>query len=312
MPKEITHWWVAQAVYEDLDDDSKIKHAITAHFDGYLLGAVFHDALYYYTGSTPDFLAIPDALHSAEGQDTYAILRSLMSPENYRNGRVSDFGIALAMGLLTHIQTDKNFHPMVYYYTGDYYADNAAEKHLATRRHREFESKLDKHIQQYMGKEAEHNLSQLFNNAKARFISDFTPVLRVAELAINIAIDDIINGYQNYVLARKLYNARLIAKTLQWLSPILPAAAKEVVSLSYFKNEFRFPVAFQQTLVYRHPVTGKEITTDIRRLLAQSAADSLAASANLLTILQSSEVGPSLETGMVNCPVKAMTTFYQY
>ena len=69
MPKEVTHWIIAEKIFQAMPKNSSYKAAIEQHKDVYYLGAVLHDALYYYTGDNRQIKILPDQMHGSEIQD---------------------------------------------------------------------------------------------------------------------------------------------------------------------------------------------------------------------------------------------------
>lgn len=115
MPKEITHWLIAEEVFNGLDNTSYLKKIISCHKNLYLLGAVLPDSLLYMKFGK-DAAAIrkrTNEIHNAT--DTFYFLKKYM--DEY-TGTVPDAEVALLSGIITHFCADSVFHPFTYFFGG--------------------------------------------------------------------------------------------------------------------------------------------------------------------------------------------------
>ncbi|HWP97839.1 MAG TPA: zinc dependent phospholipase C family protein [Syntrophomonadaceae bacterium] len=140
MPKEMTHWTIAKKIFDSMDD-SFIKSCIDHYQELFFIGAVAFDTPYYVTGRYhPLFQSIAQYLHGVHGENTFEpLVRAFKQyPES-----ISEATMALLCGMLTHIMIDGEFHPLVYYLTGDYHHPNPAMRNRAMSSHRKLEAELD-------------------------------------------------------------------------------------------------------------------------------------------------------------------------
>ena len=82
MPKEISHWLLAQETARRLPD-GLIRESIEGYPDLYELGAVVFDSSFYAVmyPNAPEALEAGLRLHGSKGEDTYEPLRGLLARE---------------------------------------------------------------------------------------------------------------------------------------------------------------------------------------------------------------------------------------
>lgn len=112
MPKELTHWILAERALAGLDDGSRIGEIIRTHRGLYLAGAVLPDTLLHlirgpYATVAP---ALANSFHDA-GDNSYAPL--IRVEESFPDGLPS-WLLACLLGVLAHMQGDIVFHPFVF------------------------------------------------------------------------------------------------------------------------------------------------------------------------------------------------------
>ena len=141
MPKEITHWRLAERVGQSLGE-GPLRQAVRACPKAFMLGSVFHDCGYYAGDSRRyDVASLADRLHGAKGEDTFEVLR--LAVTRCVNQPISPPAVSFLAGLATHIAADCVFHPFVYYFTGNYYDSRLERRRAARRAHRRLEVLID-------------------------------------------------------------------------------------------------------------------------------------------------------------------------
>lgn len=170
MPKEITHCLFAEkSVYalaaSDFPARRKAGREIVFLFEkqkeALLYGSVAPDIFYYdlpmpwEKKKTPRGAVWGDLVHGSHGEDALRHVREMLlvlkSPElqapltgGKALGRDEHALLVLfVMGYLAHVALDTLLHPFVYYYSGNYYADDVVEKRRAEARHRALETVYD-------------------------------------------------------------------------------------------------------------------------------------------------------------------------
>lgn len=153
MPRELIHWEIAYRAARTLTaaNPSGLGGIALHHRAPLALGAVAHDAPYYFRGGAAPFEAVGTLLHGRGGGDPAddplgPLDRFALLGTNQSDNAARDTTLAFLVGLISHYATDVIFHPYIFYATGDYYATDPAERHRARALHRLIEVYLDEHI----------------------------------------------------------------------------------------------------------------------------------------------------------------------
>ncbi|HNL55338.1 MAG TPA: zinc dependent phospholipase C family protein [Turneriella sp.] len=170
MPKEITHCLFAEkAVHALAASDFPLRRAAGRELlflfekqkEALLFGSVAPDIFYYdiavpWEKKGPAHGAIwGDLIHGAHGEDTLRHVREMLQVLREPGLQAPLTGgrplsrdehsllLLFVMGYLAHVALDTLMHPFVYYYSGNYYAEDAAEKMRSEARHRAIETVYD-------------------------------------------------------------------------------------------------------------------------------------------------------------------------
>lgn len=117
MPKELTHWIVAEEALRALPDGSRLKALLKHHHNCYLAGAVLPDTLLHlFQGPyAKTALSLANDFHDCPGN----CFAPLIALEEKQNGKLPDDDFACLIGVVAHCQADSVFHPFVYSRVGD-------------------------------------------------------------------------------------------------------------------------------------------------------------------------------------------------
>lgn len=136
MPKELTHWMLAEQSLTGLDDTSHLAVLLRENRALYLAGAVLPDTLLHLVAGShgPTALGLAHRFHDTTGNSYAPLIRAEVSygPE----GLPAEL-LACLLGVLSHMQADIVFHPFVYAHSGvgdigrHYRAETALDCHFA-------------------------------------------------------------------------------------------------------------------------------------------------------------------------------------
>ena len=79
-------------------------------------------------------------IHGAFGNNPLKFLKAALDIAKQKESQAAK---AFIYGMITHYAVDASFHPLVYYFTGNYYSEDPAEENLTRIRHRRLEVYLD-------------------------------------------------------------------------------------------------------------------------------------------------------------------------
>jgi hypothetical protein len=306
MPKEITHWLIADEVLRHPDlkcvagqyRDNDLRHIV-------YLGAILHDASYYTLGRKRSrALQLADRLHGASGEDTFELLRFALpmlrsEPNNYALR-------AFLFGATTHICADGIFHPYIYWYSGNLFAS----PHHAWQRHRALESALDLAFGAYFCKDFALDTFRLHEYLRRADL--ILPELLQAIPLLTGFVEEILSGYHTLTRVRRFATNTIFRSLTERINPHLPISAQAYTALCYptaLPPQHRITT----TLSYCHPVTGEVFAVSLQEMFEAAVQESVrvweAFEKCVLEGVQFDECGRSLEVGIHGIPSSAMRHF---
>lgn len=278
MPKEITHWLIAEKA-ASLLRGSLLERDVMENPQCLRLGAVFPDILFFLAGRSPlaRLRELGYALHGTGGEDTYSVLRSFPAgkTEKTESGPLTAFWI----GVACHLRSDIVFHPFVYYLTGNYHQKDPHLRSLAVQRHRRFETLLDMYFnrREAGGQTRKHSLKDIVNRLEIPLSRLFEVASRsLAEVSGKKAAEiekGLHRGLKTFMLLQDMYCRPFLSRILFSIEKRLPDPVREITAL------FEAPqltVHFDKLAApvrYLHPVTGEPGETTVDDLFRRAGAD---------------------------------------
>jgi len=116
MPKELTHWILADRALAGLKNGGRLRGLLMNHHDSYLGGAVLPDTLLHLTRGphATTALTLARQFHDTAGNSFAPLIRA---EQRFPDG-LPPATLACLLGVITHMQADIVFHPFVYALTG--------------------------------------------------------------------------------------------------------------------------------------------------------------------------------------------------
>ncbi|MBU1610456.1 MAG: zinc dependent phospholipase C family protein, partial [Proteobacteria bacterium] len=225
MPKEFVHFHIARRTASNLGD-SFLGRSARSREPALLLGSVFHDLWFYITGTRPGRLAaVADELHGKDGQDTFWLIKRQAEivkkyRENPDSADIAEIAAALLVGMLSHLCADATFHPMVYWFSGNYYSDPRA-----VERHRRLETLMD------LAVPADPGHFQLLRMLQATSLTNAYPCEALAELAQvppDTLATELDATFLRFARVQRLIQLAPLAWLAHLLRPLLPRALREL------------------------------------------------------------------------------------
>ena len=117
MPEEYAHWTLAEKVYLTIEYPD-LKSLIAENKSLYELGVGVSDTPFYSVlgRRMREFLLAGRRLHGQDGENTFSFLAAL---RDYSDLQKNNQAWAFLLGAITHIVADSQFHPFVYYLSGN-------------------------------------------------------------------------------------------------------------------------------------------------------------------------------------------------
>ncbi len=180
MPKENTHLWIANKVFENIEN-KEVKGIIESYRGEYNLGSVAPDILLY-SYKTAD---IARKLHGKYNQKTNKIVFDLLKNKvSYQN----DQNLAFILGYLTHCSADSNFHPAIEYFSKINPGDTEYN-------HQHLETKLDTQLNKSFSIEKDIDKSLI----------DELDFLKIISTKENIPLKNLKKVFNRWVFANKAF-----------------------------------------------------------------------------------------------------------
>jgi hypothetical protein len=313
MPKELTHWLLAERTLCSMHP-SDLKEAIRKYRHLYDIGAVVLDSPYYFlTGKDEAVSGLGKKLHGKTGFNLFHHLAAVLKQFDFRP---PDSFWAFAAGMITHVNVDIAFHPLIFYFSGSNDIADPDVRKAAAARHRKLEAFLDLYLMKDNCLINDGMLSKSFRCMKVsrKALFDYTGRLFFGGPHHTRATAKILGRHAHI---QPLFKRRTLYRLLSLIN-CLPGIHLDPVVASFYPVRERLSSSFfDNRIVYRHPVTGVtheasileleqrvidqnlEIFEKLNRDLNRPAVEKMLLSRGVV----------SLETGMVPTDRGAMTHF---
>jgi len=275
MPKELTHFYIAETVATRLKNSVLFEKALD-YKEMLLLGAVFHDALYYLPFTDRNykkFIKIPEVLHGTNGEDIFLIIKQIVKEIS----KIHHYEplLAFTIGLITHIFTDATFHPFIYYSTGDYYHKDRSKRGRAIARHRRLETLLDIFVCKHYGSPLD-NPKRLLLDSKVDLISFLKELCLMMDFEEpDVLAASIKKSYKIFFNFHNLARLKSFTFLVYYLDPMFSTTIKQITSLFYYPQLMKKTAVLRGELKFKNPITREEIDTNIENLFTESVEKSI-------------------------------------
>ena len=320
MPNHLTHWLIAQRAAADLGG-TVFEEPLARYRPCLMIGAVFHDALFYLPGRSPlaGFGAVASRLHGEDGEDTYELPRALAGL--IRRGRSGPELTAFLAGLACHIGSDTVFHPFVFHHTGPIDPRNKVSASRSVQAHRRLEAALDLHFAGGFQGLKTYSLrsfldqagpwtGELFALAGELLAGPGAGPEQVRGLAQAFRI-----SFERFAKAQVFFQNRAAARLLFSLRRALPRGLREIGALGYHGGLKWYLDLLKRPIPYRHPVTGAEEVVTVEQLFERAVSASVRLCGNLAELISTGtcraleEAGPGLSSGLPGTPSDRLVDF---
>ncbi len=283
MPRELVHWKVLEDAIDALPTDSAghVKHCLQQQQAAAYLGAVAHDGPYYFQNGNHPFEFIAQMLHGKYGGDTLAALRGAAQGIFDYQEPVRSKMWGFLLGMLSHMVTDVVFHPVVYYFTGDYYSPDEDQRRNARVRHRIFEVYLDSWVHQDLRLWNRGYIDVVIQSlgTDVEVLYDFLDARVVPAICAEALLEPAPSGCDEPGLWKEGIEKMSRAQRM-FLSPWYGVLARAISCVSFSRFDaiealFTFgrsaPAGvFDSSLNFQNPITGESYVRTLPELLAEA------------------------------------------
>jgi hypothetical protein len=244
MPKELTHWLVADQALAGLTADSRLRKIIEAHRSAYLGGAVLPDTLLHlFRGShAPAALTLAHAFHDTDGNS----FAPLIHTEGCFPGGLPPALLACLLGVITHIETDIIFHPFVY----------ALAESAGIGRHYQIETEIDCYFLRNGTISANKHLADLIHSDAQETLVDacallFDPDNTLPRPALELALS-------LHCRFQSMYDNTFWKLAVRIIAMVIDSPLREQRHLFYPMSCSSAPIRIENSaLGWRHSVSGE-------------------------------------------------------
>ena len=263
MPKRITHWILAEKVYLNIEGDSVLKKIINSYKYLYLTGAVILDTPFFllYGRDGKVMNRVAEKIHDT-AYNSYAIFKDVINADERP---LPDAVLALLLGIITHIQADAAFHPLVYYFSGKGIADKKERAH-----HHILESYLDLYFKERLGTPNKGLFSEVIKQVEMEEKAFLEVLVNLFSLDRKSGVNMIKKALKMNSLIQGLFDKNLPRILLQFLNLFPGMDLSDSISHFYPHPKPVPGTMFLHPFDYRHPVTGQKSKVSVDGLAEQT------------------------------------------
>jgi len=306
MPKELTHWILAEKACSMLEENIRLKKILLKYRNVYRIGAVVMDSpSYVFANKNSKYMNnLAREMHNTSEGSYQFVIKTI---KKYKKV-LPEYVIAFISGIISHIIVDGCYHPFIYYFSGLKIKGDKKASHKAVFRHRAIETLIDLY---YMRKEKIQRkwfIYQVLKNIEINKEQFFNLLHIFFNSQKEVSIKHIKQMLQYHKLGQSLFFHDELSTVLRFFSFLPGIDLKLFIALFYSFNKNRTVELFSQPLKYRHPVTGIVYKTSLEDLKEDTACTIYKALIEIDSYLQKDSIlkffiknkGFSAFTGMVN------------
>ncbi len=325
MPREITHWVLLEQIKKEAKNKNlkNVTACLERHTEAAFLGAIAHDAPYYYRFGGHSFEYVAASLHGRFGENTLKPMKLFAHNILKQDTDKQEMYWAFLIGMLSHIAVDVRFHPMIFYVTGNYLSTDSVKRDKARLRHRIFEVFLDSWMRpkkHFWNKESVQvtikSLGKDFDILCDTLEREFS-VSNLCGEEYNVSLKEgklWKDSFSHMAIFQSLFCSK-VAGFLMNLFSKLTGRNKSIEALFAYQRNSR-EAFFEEPIKYQNPVTGEEFEEGVTVLSEHSIEDCLGWLIQLeevinggeIELLFKAETGKSLNFGLID--VKASDSKY--
>jgi hypothetical protein len=313
MPKEVTHFLIAEKIMETLEKDS-FWQPFLQHKSTIMLGSVFQDSLYYLPEKemTDEIRNLPDRFHGDHGEDTFYVIKGLQVISHEQEQVV-----AFVIGMASHLFADAVFHPFVYYFSGNYFDRDEARRSEAIRNHRKIEGLMDVYFCNGFTGIRPYSVAGFLQSTGTDNLELFKCITEGVEMKDkSIELGAVVHAaFERFARVQRFFNNPLLRTVFPFVEPVVSDHSKELLALFYSVRSKKYIQKLAGDIHFQNPLTGEEFHTSMNNMFNEAVSQTVAFCGEFKDILEGNKrladlpYGPSLELGIPNCRVDDMKYF---
>jgi hypothetical protein len=254
MPKELTHWILADRAFAALRNDSRLRQVIAAHQAVYLGGAVLPDTLLHLLSGShaAAALTLAHSFHDTAG-NSFAPL--ILAEQRFPRGLPPAL-LACLLGVITHMEADIIFHPFVYAMT--------SPKQIA--QHYQIETDIDVYFLQAGARPPVRHMADLLSpDSHETFISTCALLFDPEGTLPRVALEQALSLHCHF---QAMYDHMFWKLLVRFLAITIGSPFREQRHLFYPLSHTATNILGQEASVWKHPING-----ELQRLSLEQLAD---------------------------------------
>lgn len=254
MVKENTHLFFADKILNNVSDE-EIREIISSNIGYYYLGSIIPDSFFYH--NKEKISQISEMLHGKDGNKTNGYIFSIL--DSARSGKLKK-DLAFVFGYLSHCALDIIFHPIIYYYSGNYYDTDKEKRNMAVYLHRSIETFLDRKWNDSFFLDRIIN-AELLDNL-------LFPDLLVKDM--DVPVQEIFKSLRRQIYYNRLFRYRVPFMICSLLVK-LGLFSKTNLGL-FYSNLEKDKIFLDEDLTYKDIVSGEPKTSTLGKLFDESVS----------------------------------------
>jgi len=287
MPKELTHWILADRALDRLDSGSRLRGLIREHHTSYLGGAILPDTLLHPIRGPHSATAreLARSFHDTDGNSFAPLIRAA---QHYPDGLPPAVQACL-LGVVTHMLVDIVFHPFVYALSGT----------TPIGRHYRLETGIDMHFLQSGARPAVRHVADLLTPSVRSTLIDccallFDPEGRLPRQSLEQAL-------KQHCRFQRLYDRTFWKLAVRLAARLAGSPYSEQRHLFYPLAGEQETILDTQAVEWQHPVNGEPRQTTLEQLSDEAVQ-------KIVNLFEQLEDAGSLTAALRDCPGENLLT----
>ena len=274
MPKELTHFSLAEEGRKKVEAAlPQAAETLQQNFNLFMVGSIICDSAYYQfplLSKYKNVSYLSEEIHLPTGNLSVDFLTCLARADIYTN---AGKGLSFLSGVVSHYIVDKAYHPLIMHLTGDYCNEGPKERKKAQSLHRFFESLLDLWVMRRLGHPGRDSLHAPDNkDINYEFLKPY--LTSFAEAAVpgkggdlSLHVSKCLYSNLKFELTMStLYSNKRLRNVLIGINNIVNNSLSPYVSLFYPEETLLKLPFFQESFIYKNPLTGDEIERSVEEI----------------------------------------------